>query len=152
MCCSVLKSRPYFRPQNVVFHTRFLPFVISVFIVYYYFNISNFFHITTSTAVNGLCFCTLLTFAFFLFKFSRVIINNTHKNTTVKLGVVFLKSVGNNYDKFVPRIFDERITPENMHNEVCKMALGVHSKASNHAVKGGLRRFPLHLIIYTRIF
>ena len=29
----------------------------------------------------------------------------------------FLKSVGNNYDKFV-----SRITPENMHNKVCKMA------------------------------
>ena len=27
------------------------------------------------------------------------------------------------------------------------MALGVHSKASNHAVKGELGRFPLHLII-----
>ena len=39
-----------------------------------------------------------------------------------------------------------------MHNKVCKMALGVHSKASNHAVKGELGRFPLHLIIYTRIF
>ena len=64
----------------------------------------------------------------------------------------FLKSVGNNYDKFVSRIFDERITPDNMHNEVCKMALGVHSKASNHAAKGELERFPLHLIIYTRIF
>ena len=63
-----------------------------------------------------------------------------------------LKSVGNNYDKFVSRIFDERITPENMHNKVCKMALGVHSKASNHAVKGELGRFPLHLIMYTRIF
>ena len=47
----------------------------------------------------------------------------------------FLKSVGNIYDKFVSR-----------------MALGVHSKASNHAVKGELGRFPLHLIIYTRIF
>ena len=32
------------------------------------------------------------------------------------------------------------------------MALRVHSKASNHAVKGELGRFPLHLIIYTRIF
>ena len=31
------------------------------------------------------------------------------------------------------------------------MALGVHSKAINHAVKGELGRFPLHLIIYTRI-
>ena len=49
VCCSVLKSRPYFKPKNVVFRTRFLPFVISVFIVYYYFNISNVFHITTST-------------------------------------------------------------------------------------------------------
>ena len=39
-----------------------------------------------------------------------------------------------------------------MHNKVCKMALGVHFKASNHAVKGELGRFPLHLIIYTRIF
>ena len=39
-----------------------------------------------------------------------------------------------------------------MHNKVCKVALGVHSKASNHAVKGELGRFPLHLIIYTRIF
>ena len=64
----------------------------------------------------------------------------------------FLKSVGNNYDKFVSRIFDERITLENMHSKVCKMALGVHSKASNHAVKGKLGRFHLHLIIYTRIF
>ena len=64
----------------------------------------------------------------------------------------FLKSVGKNYDKFVSRIFDDPITPENMHNKVCKMALGVHSKASNHAVKGELGRFPLHLIIYTRIF
>ena len=32
------------------------------------------------------------------------------------------------------------------------MALEVHSKASNHAVKGELGCFPLHLIIYTRIF
>ena len=47
--------------------------------------------------------------------------------TTVKFGVDFLKSVRNNYDKFVSRIFDELITPENMHNKVCKMALGVHS-------------------------
>ena len=39
-----------------------------------------------------------------------------------------------------------------MYNKVCKMALGVHSKASKHAVKGELGRFPLHLIIYTRIF
>ena len=64
----------------------------------------------------------------------------------------FLKSVGNNYDKFVSSIFDERVTPDNMHNKVCKMALGVDSKASNHAVKGEHGRFPLHLIIYTRIF
>ena len=39
-----------------------------------------------------------------------------------------------------------------MHNEVCKMALRAHSKASNLAVTGELERFPLHLIIYTRIF
>ena len=39
-----------------------------------------------------------------------------------------------------------------MHNKVCKMSLGVQPKASNHAVKGELGRFPLHLIIYTRIF
>ena len=32
------------------------------------------------------------------------------------------------------------------------MALGVHSKASNLAVKGELGRFPLHIIIYKRIF
>ena len=32
------------------------------------------------------------------------------------------------------------------------MALGVHSKARNHAVKGELGRFLLHLIVYTRIF
>ena len=32
------------------------------------------------------------------------------------------------------------------------MALGVHSKANNHAVKGELGRFSLHLIIYTTIF
>ena len=38
-----------------------------------------------------------------------------------------------------------------MHNKVCKMALGVHSKTSNLAVKGELRHFPLHLIIYSRI-
>ena len=56
----------------------------------------------------------------------------------------FLKSVGKNYVEFVSRIFDERITPENMHNKVCKMTLGVHSKASyNHAVKGELKHFPL---------
>ena len=57
----------------------------------------------------------------------------------------FLILVGNNYDKFVSRIFDKNITAENMHNKVCKMALGVHSKASNLAVKGELGRFPLHL-------
>ena len=39
-----------------------------------------------------------------------------------------------------------------MHNKVCKMALGVHSEASNLAVKGELGRFLLHLIICTRIF
>ena len=39
-----------------------------------------------------------------------------------------------------------------MHNKVCKMALGVHSKASNLAVKGELGRLLLHLIICTRIF
>ena len=38
--------------------------------------------------------------------------------TTVKFGVDFLKSVRNNYDKFVSRIFDERITPKNMHNKL----------------------------------
>ena len=57
-----------------------------------------------------------------------------------------------NYDKFVSRIFDERITPENTHNKVCKMALGAHSKASNYAVKGELRHFSLHLIIYITVF
>ena len=39
-----------------------------------------------------------------------------------------------------------------MHNKMCKMVLGVHSKASNLAVKGELGRYPLHIIIYTRIF
>ena len=39
-----------------------------------------------------------------------------------------------------------------MHNKVCKMALGIHSKASNLAVKGELGRFPLHIVIYKRIF
>ena len=39
-----------------------------------------------------------------------------------------------------------------MDNKVRKIALGVYSKASNHAVKGELGRFPLHLILYTRIF
>ena len=53
------------------------------------------------------------------------------------------------YDKFVSRIFGER---SNTREYPCKMALRVHSKASNHAVKGELGRFPLHLIIYTRIF
>ena len=38
--------------------------------------------------------------------------------STVKFGVDFLKSVRNNYDKFVSRIFDERITPKNMHNKL----------------------------------
>ena len=38
--------------------------------------------------------------------------------TTVKFGVDFLKSVRNNYDKFVSRIFDERITPKNMHDKL----------------------------------
>ena len=32
------------------------------------------------------------------------------------------------------------------------MTLGVHSKASNLVMKEELGRFPLHLIIYTRIF
>ena len=32
------------------------------------------------------------------------------------------------------------------------MALGVHSKASNLAVKGELGRFPLHIIIYQKNF
>ena len=65
---------------------------------------------------------------------------------------LFLKSVGNNYNKFVSTIFDERITPENMHNKVCKMPLGVHSKARNHAVKRKLGCFLFILLIYTRIF
>ena len=39
-----------------------------------------------------------------------------------------------------------------MHNKVCKMALGVQSKASNLAVKGELGRLLLHLFICTRIF
>ena len=56
-----------------------------------------------------------------------------------------------NYDKFVSRIFDERITPENMHNKVCKMALGVHSKARNHAVKRKLGRF-LFILLFTLEF
>ena len=64
----------------------------------------------------------------------------------------FLKSFGSKYNKFVSKIFDERIIPETMHNKVCKMALGVHFKASNLAVKGELGRFPLHIIIYKRIF
>ena len=64
----------------------------------------------------------------------------------------FLKSFGSNYGKFLSKIFDERILPETIHNKMCKMALGVHSKASNLAVKGELGRYPLHIIIYTRIF
>ena len=60
-----------------------------------------------------------------------------------EIWVFFFKSVRNNYDKFVSRIFDERITPENMQN-----GLSGSLKASNHAVKGELGRFPLHLIIY----
>ena len=39
-----------------------------------------------------------------------------------------------------------------MHNNVCKMALGFPSKASNLAVKGELGRFSLHFIIYSSIF
>ena len=66
--------------------------------------------------------------------------------------VCFLKSFENKYNKFVSKIFDERIIPETMQNKVCKMALGVHSKASNLAVKGELGRFLLHIIIYKRIF
>ena len=57
----------------------------------------------------------------------------------------FLKSIGSKNNKFVSKIFDERI-PETMHNKVSKMALGAHSKASNLAVKGELGRFPLHII------
>ena len=43
------------------------------------------------------------------------------------------------------------ISPENMHNKVCKMALGVHSKASNHAVKGELDVF-LFILLFTLEF
>ena len=64
----------------------------------------------------------------------------------------FFKSFGSKYNKFVSKIFDERIIPETMNNKVCKMALGVHSKASNLAVKGELGRFPLHIIIYQKNF
>ena len=41
------------------------------------------------------------------------------------------------------------ISPENMHNKVCKMALGVHSKASNHALKGEfVEMYPLFTFSY----
>ena len=43
------------------------------------------------------------------------------------------------------------ISPENMHNKVCKMALRVHSKASNHAVKGELDVF-LFILLFTLEF
>ena len=45
-------------------------------------------------------------------------------------------------NQIVSRIFDERITPENMHNKVCKMALGVHAKASNPCGEERTRAFP----------
>ena len=63
-----------------------------------------------------------------------------------KIWGCFLKSFGSKYNKFVSKIFDERIIPATMHNKVCKMALGAHSKASNLAVKGELGRFPLHIV------
>ena len=63
----------------------------------------------------------------------------------------FLKSFGSKYNKFVSKIFDERIIPETMHNNVCKMALGVHSKARNLVVKGEFGRFPF-ISLFTKEF
>ena len=46
---------------------------------------------------------------------------------------------------------DDKLHHELLHNRLCKHLLGVHSKASNFAVRGELRCYPINICLYTRL-
>ena len=49
----------------------------------------------------------------------------------------FLKPKSNtSFEKFQAKFFDDKLHHELLHNRLCKHLLGVHSKASNFAVRG----------------
>ena len=64
----------------------------------------------------------------------------------------FLKSKSNNtsFEKFLANWFDDKLHHELLHNRLCNHLLGVHSKASNFAVRGELGCYPLNICLYTR--
>ena len=62
----------------------------------------------------------------------------------------FLKSKSNtSFEKFQAILFDDH--HELLYNRLCEHLLGVHSKASNFAVKGELGCYPIDICLYTRL-
>ena len=65
---------------------------------------------------------------------------------------VFLKSESNtSFETFQANLFDDQLHHELLHNRLCEHLLGVHSKASNFAVKGELGCYPINICLYTRL-
>ena len=61
-----------------------------------------------------------------------------------KVWGAFLKSKSNtSLKKFQAILFDDKLHHELLYNRLCKHLLGVHSKASNFAVKGELGCYPI---------
>ena len=48
-------------------------------------------------------------------------------------------------------LFDDKLHHELLHNRFCKHLLGLHSKASNFAVRGELGCYPINICLYTRL-
>ena len=63
----------------------------------------------------------------------------------------FLKSKSNtSFEKFQTILFDDKLHYELLRNHLCKHLLGVHSKASNFAVRGELGCYTINICLYTR--
>ena len=63
----------------------------------------------------------------------------------------FLKSKSNtSFEKFLANWFDDKLHHKLLHNRLCNHLLGVHSKASNFAVRGELGCYPINICLYTR--
>ena len=63
-----------------------------------------------------------------------------------------LKSKSNtSFEKFQAMLFDDKLHHELLHNRLCKHLLGVHSKASNFAVRGELGCCPINICLHTRL-
>ena len=60
----------------------------------------------------------------------------------------FLKLKSNtSFEKFQANLYDDKLHHELPHNRLCKHLLGVHSKASNFAVRGELGCYPINVCI-----